>query len=223
MIHGGGWNGGSPDEFPALQWHLARSGYAVAAIEYRLAPASPWPAQRDDVLAAISYLKVHAAEFGIDPQRFVLIGHSAGGQIAEAIAYGAHDPAIRGCIAFYAPADLHYAYEFARADDILNSLKLLKEYMGGTPAEARSNYDSASAILLADAQSPPTLLLHGRRDELVWFRQSERLAQRLQALGVAHYFVQLPWATHAFDYSLNGPAGQISVYAVDTFLSAVTR
>jgi len=223
MVHGGGWNSGSPEEFPALQRHMARSGYAVVALEYRFAPASPWPAQREDVLAALRWLKEHAEEYGIEPQRFVLMGHSAGGQIAEAVAYGAHDAAIRGCIAFYSPADLHYAYEFARADDILNSLKLVKEYMGGTPAEARSNYDSASGILLADASSPPTLLLHGGRDELVWFRQSERLDQRLQNLGVPHYFVCLPWATHAFDYSLNGPGGQIAVYAVDTFLDSVTR
>jgi len=223
MVHGGGWNSGSPDEFPALQRHMARNGYVVAAPEYRLSPASPWPAQREDVLAALRWLKEHAGEYGIDPQRFVLMGHSAGGQIAEAVAYGAHDPAIRGCIAFYSPADLHYAYEFARADDILNSLKLVKEYMGGTPTEVRSNYDSASGILLADASSPPTLLLHGRRDELVWFRQSERLNQRLQELGVRHYFVRLPWATHAFDHTLNGPGGQIAVYAVDTFLNSVTR
>ncbi len=223
VIHGGGWSSGTPDEFLALNRLLADRGYAVASMEYRLAPASPWPAQREDVLAALRCLKERAEEFGIDPQRFVILGRSAGGQIAEAVAYGAHDPAIRGCIAFYAPADLHYAYQFARADDILNSLKLVTQYLGGKPSEVRDNYDSASGILLADPASPPTLLLHGRRDELVWFRQSDRLAARLQMLGVAHYFVQLPWATHAFDFNVNGPGGQISTYAVETFLDAVTR
>jgi len=126
-------------------------------------------------------------------------------------------------MAFYSPADMHYAYEFARADDILNSLQLLRQYLGGTPAEVHPNYDSASGILLADRGSPPTLLIHGTRDELVWFRQSQRLAARLQILGVPHCFVQLPWATHAFDYNFNGPGGQISTYAVERFLEAVTR
>jgi acetyl esterase/lipase len=223
VIHGGGWESGSAAEFPALNQHLARRGYAVAAIEYRLAPRWPWPAQREDTLDALRWLKSHAEEFGIDAQRFVLLGRSAGGQIAEAVTYGAHDPAIRGCIAFYAPADLHFAHEFARADDILNSLQLVRQYMNGTPAEARPSYDSASGILLAEASSPPTLLLHGSRDELVWFRQSERLAARLRALGAPHYFLQLPWATHAFDYNLHGPGGQISTYAVEHFLTAVTR
>jgi acetyl esterase/lipase len=171
----------------------------------------------------MDYLIEHAAELHLDPERFVLLGRSAGGQIAEAVAYGAPRPAIRGCIAFYCPADMNYAYEFGRADDILNSLQLLRHYLGGTPAEARENYDSASGILLANHESPPTLLLHGRIDPLVWYRQSERLAARLTTVGAPHYFVQLPWATHAFDYNFRGPGGQISTYAVEVFLAAVTR
>ena len=223
VIHGGGWINGSATEGATLNHYLARRGFASAAIEYRFAPRWTWPAQRDDVLDAIEYLKKHATELGIDPHRFVLLGRSAGGQIAEAVAYGAHDPAIRGCIAFYAPADMHYAYQFARADDILNSLQLVNQYLGGTPTEAKANYDSASSILLAQHDSPPTLLIHGQRDELVWFRQDERLSARLDLLGAPHYFVRLPWATHAFDANFNGPGGQISTYAVEAFLRSVTQ
>lgn len=223
VIHGGGWVNGAADEGATLNHYLAGRGYAVAAIEYRFAPRWTWPAQRDDVLDAIDYLKEHAAQLGIDPHCFVLLGRSAGGQIAEAVAYGSHVSSIRGCIAFYAPADMHYAYEYARADDILNSLQLVSQYLGGAPTEERANYDGASSILLAQRNSPPTLLIHGRRDELVWFRQSERLCARLESIGTPHYFVRLPWATHAFDYNFNGPGGQISTYAVETFLKSVTR
>ena len=223
VIHGGGWENGSPDEFVAFNHHLARAGYAVAALQYRFAPRWPWPAQRDDVLEALRFLESRAQTLGIDPTQFVLLGRSAGGQIAESVAYGAHDSAIRGCIAFYAPADMHFSYEFARDDDILSSPKVVRQFMGGTPEEARASYDSASPILLASASSPPTLLLHGQRDELVWYLQSHRLARRLQELGVPHCFVHLPWATHAFDFNLYGPGGQISTYAVDRFLRNVTR
>jgi len=223
VIHGGSWINGTAVEGATLNHYLARRGFAVASIEYRFAPRWTWPAQRDDVMDAIDYLKKHATELGIDPRRFVLLGRSAGGQIAEAVAYGAHDPAIRGCITFYSPADMHYAYEYARADDILNSLQLVKQYLGGTPTEARANYDSASSILLAQRDSPPTLLIHGQRDELVWFRQSERLSARLDSLGTSHYFVRLPWATHVFDLNFNGPGGQISTYAVEAFLRSVTQ
>ena len=223
VIHGGGWEGGSPDEFAAFNHLLARRGYAVAAVPYRLAPRWPWPAQRDDVLAALRCLKERSAELGIDARKFVLMGRSAGGQIAAAVAYSAHDPTIRGCIAFYAPADLHFAHEFARDDDIISSLGLVVRYLGGRPTEVRANYDSASAILLADRTSPPTLLLHGRRDPYVWYLQSQRLAARLEAAGVRHYFLDLPWATHGFDFNPHGPGGQLSVYAVGRFLAAVTR
>ncbi len=223
VIHGGGWEGGSPGDFAALHQRLAQRGYAVAAVEYRFAPRWPWPAQRADVLAALGCLKEHAAGLGIDAGKFVIMGRSAGGQIAEAVAYSAPDPAIRGCIAFYAPADMHFAHEFARADDIIGSLGLVLRHMGGPPTEVRPNYDSASGILLAGRTSPPTLLLHGRRDPYVWYLQSQRLAARLEAVGVPHFFLDLPWATHGFDFNPHGPGGQLSGYAVGRFLAAVTR
>jgi acetyl esterase/lipase len=222
VIDESGWEDGSPKDFSALNEHLARRGYAVAAIEYRRAPHWPWPAQRQDVLEAMDYLAEHEAHLRLDPQRFVLLGRSTGGQIAEAVAYGVHRAAIRGCIAFYAPADMSYAYEIGRAHCVGNCAHL-RQYLGGTPSEARSNYDDASGVLLANRNSPPTLLLHGQFDELAWFQQSERLSARLDALGAPHNFVSLPWATHDFDSNFHGPGGQVSTYAVDAFLNAVMR
>lgn len=221
VVDEGGWEDGAPRQFPALNEHLARRGYAVADIQCRTAHW-PWPAQRQDVLEAMDYLAQHAEHLHLDPRRFVLLGRSTGGQVAEAVAYGEHRPAIRGCIAFYAPADMSYAYEHGRTHCVVNCVHL-RQYLGGTPSEARSNYDNASAVLLADHDSPPTLLLHGRCDELACFHQSERLSARLDALGTPHIFVQLPWATHEFDSNFHGPGGQISTYAVDTFLTAVMR
>jgi acetyl esterase/lipase len=222
VIHSGGWNSGSPEEFLEFNSLLAQHGYAVAAIAYRLAPRWSWPAPREDVLHALRYLQAHAAELGLDPQRFVLLGRSAGGQIAEAVAYTAHDPAIRGCIAFYAPADLELAFRYADPEDILNTYKLLVDYLGGTLAQVPANYADASAILQVTAASPPTLLLHGQNDPLVWNLQSRRLAARLGEAGVPHYFLDLPWATHAFDYNPRSPGGQLSAYAVLYFLAAIT-
>jgi acetyl esterase/lipase len=222
VLHTGGWNGGSWDEFQAFNSHLARRGYAVAVVDYRLAPRWQWPAQRDDVLDAVRVLRERAAEFGVDPTRFVLLGRSAGGQIAEAVGYGSEFTGLRGVIAFYAPADMFLAFEYARSDDILNSLKLLRDYLGGDPAERAEVYRNASGIGLVNSASPPTLLLHGRRDELVWFRQSERLAARLTAAGVPNSLIALDWATHAFDYNPHGPGGQLSTRAVDHFLDSVT-
>jgi acetyl esterase/lipase len=223
LVHGGGWDSGTREEIAHFNHWLVGRGYAVAATDYRLAPKFPWPAQRDDIAAAIAFLKANAKSLGIDATRLVLLGRSAGGQLAEAAAYAKPDPAIRGVVALYAPADVHFAWEFGRDDDVLNSPQLLKNFLGGTPATARANYDSASPILYAGKSSPPTLLIHGRLDTLVWHRQSERLAQKLQEAGVKHVFVSLPWATHAFEYNLNGPGGQLSTYAIEWFLISVTK
>ena len=221
VIHTGGWNNGTPDEFSEFNSRLAQSGYAIAAIEYRLAPRWKWPAQRQDVIDAMNYLRKNATRLGIDPHRFVLLGRSAGGQIAESVAYSLHDPSVRGVIAFYAPADMHFAYRYARSDDILDSLKLLRDYLAGGPMEQPANYDSASGYGLVNKDSPPTLLLHGKRDELVWVLQSQRLDAQLEKAGVPHYFLKLDWATHAFDYNPSGPGGQISTQTVEWFLESV--
>lgn len=225
VIHGGGWDGG--DRTQLAEWNLrfVAQGYAVAAISYRLAPQSIWPAQGDDVRAAIAWLKAHARELEIDPTRLVLLGRSAGGQLATAVGYGLHDPAIRGVIALYAPHDLPFAWSVSREDDALNSIKLFRQYFGGPPdtPERLARYQAASGQLLATKDSPPALLIHGVPDTLSWYKHSERLAARLTELGVKHTLLELPWATHGFDFNPHGPGGQLAGYAIARFLADVTK
>lgn len=225
VVHGGGWDGGDRTQLAEWNHRWAARGYAVAAISYRLAPRFTWPAPREDTLAAIAWLKAHAAELGIDPRRFVLVGRSAGGQIATAVAYGAGDPAIVGVVSFYAPQDMQFAWGVSREDDALNSVKLMRQYFGGPPdtTEQKARYDSGSAQLMVGPRTPPTLLLHGRPDTLVWYRHSERLVARLREAGVDHYHLEFPWATHGFDFNPDGPAGQLTDYAIESFLQTVTR
>ena len=225
MIHGGGWDSGDRKQLDDWNFILAARGYAVAAISYRLAPRAIWPAQREDILASIAWLKAHADQLGIDATRLVLMGRSAGGQLATAVGYGAHDPAIRGVIALYAPHDMPFAWSVSREDDALNSVNLMKQYFGGPPntPERLARYEAASGQLLARADSPPTLLIHGVPDTLSWFRHSERLAARLQELGVRHYYLCLPWATHGFDFNPDGPGGQLADEAIGEFLAATLR
>jgi acetyl esterase/lipase len=223
VIHGGGWNSGDRAQLPGLNHWLARQGYAVAAISYRLAPTFVWPAQRDDVLASIAWLKAQSGELGIDPRRLVLLGRSAGGQIAQVVGFTAGDPAIRGVVGLYAPSDLVFGYVNTHENDMLKSPALMRQFLGGTPDSARANYESASSLNHVGPNAPPTLLLHGAIDALVWDRHSVRLDARLAEQGVPRVFVHLPWATHAFEYNLNGPGGQLTRYALGWFLAAVTR
>ncbi len=223
VVHGGGWDSGDRTEIAHFNHWLASLGYAVVAIDYRLAPKFPWPAQREDVLAALAFLKSRAAQLAIDPTRLVLLGRSAGGQIAETVGYELNDPALRGVIALYAPSDMTFAYVNSREDDILKSPTLMRKFLGGTPDTARENYKSASALPRVNPRSPPTLLLHGEIDALVWHRHSVRLDAQLAEQRVPHVFVSLPWATHAFEFNLAGPGGQLTRFSVEWFLAAVTK
>lgn len=100
----------------------------------------------------------------------------------------------------------------------------MRQYLGGPPDENRRElYHSASAQLNVNAATPPMLLLHGTIDTLVWRRHSERMAARLREAGRPAVFVELPWATHAFEYNLSGPGGQLTRFAVRWFVDAVTR
>lgn len=221
VVHGGGWDSGDRTQLPGLNHWLARRGYAVAAISYRLAPAHRWPAQRDDVLQAIAFLKTRASALGVDATRLVLLGRSAGGQIAQTVGYTAGDPVLRGVIGLYSPSDLIFGYVNTTEDDMLRSPALMRQYLGGSPETARAAYESASALYHVTPRVPPTLLLHGRNDALVWYRHSERLEAKLREAGVPCLHVALPWATHAFEYNLHGPGGQLTTYALEGFLAAV--
>jgi acetyl esterase/lipase len=222
-IHGGSWNSGDNKDFIAMDQFLAGRGFAVADVLYRLAPRFRFPAASSDILAAIRFLTDRADSLKIDPTRIVLLGRSAGGQIALQVAYSAGNPAIRGVISFYAPIDLEWSWEHPGNPRIIDTRAVLTDYLGGGPAEFAANYAAASPIRLVSSTCPPTLLFHGGRDEFVSGRHNALLSQRLTESGVPNLNVSLPWATHGFDYILRGPGGQISTFAVEAFLGKVLR
>jgi len=218
LLHSGGWENGEPGEFASANRAIAGQGIAVLSFGYRLAPKHQWPAQRDDVTYAVQWARDHAQELGINPDQLFLMGRSAGGQIASAAAFLMPELNVRGCIAFYAPHDLIFAHQFSREDDILNALTLLRQYLGGDPDNAAENYLSSSAYHHVMAQSPPTLMLHGPRDSLVWVLQSRRLTEKLKQADVRHEYLELPWAVHGCDYFPSSPSGQIALNAVCKFV-----
>ncbi|MDB5047130.1 MAG: lip2 [Fibrobacteres bacterium] len=221
VLHGGGWDGGVRSQLPDLNGFLAAEGYAVASLEYRLAPKYRYPAPVEDVADALAYLRAHAAELGIDSARFVLLGRSAGGQIALQAAYTLNDPAIKGVIAFYAPADMVFGYSLPTNPLIMDSRLLMRQYLGGGYPEVPENYLGSSPVEHLAPSSPPTLLLAGRADVLVSFQHTVHMRAKMGALGVRHFIVDVPWGAHGFDYVFRGPGSQISLFFIERFLAAV--
>ena len=222
VIHGGSWSSGDSQQLPEFNNYLAKAGYNVASVNYRMAPQYKSPAPLNDIQAALTYLRAHANELKIDTNNFVLLGRSAGAQIAMLAAYSMHDPGIKGVVDFYGPADMVWGYSKPASKLVMDSRGVMERYLGGTYKAVPQNYLASSPIEYVDRQSPPTLIIHGANDVLVAYGHSTRLSKKLTENNIKHYWLQLPWATHGFDYNLNGPGGQLSTYAVERFLKTVT-
>jgi acetyl esterase/lipase len=222
VIHSGGWQNGSRLEMPELSRSLAALGYTVSSIDYGLAPQSQFPGPIEDIRGALAFLREHEKEWSLDLRRVVLLGRSAGAQIALS-APVANDPikGLKGVIAFYGPNDLRLAWTIPGSRRIIDSRRLLRQYLGGSPADVPQIYDEASPLYRVGPNFPPTLMIHGGRDELVWPLHQKRLSQRLTKFSVPHVYVELPWATHGCDYFFSGPCGRISTYAIKRYLANV--
>lgn len=223
LLHGGGWDGGSRGDFRPLNRFLAGQGYAVASLDYRLSPRFTYPAPIEDARAALAWLKDHAGGLGIDAGRFVLMGRSAGGQIALQAAYLGGDPAVKAVIAFYAPADMVLGYRIPCGRWILDSGRLMRDYLGADGEAGLKAAAAASPLARLGPEAPPTLLLHGRPDVIVTWHHTGRMRKKLARSGVRHFEVELPWAPHGYDFIFRGPGSQVSLYFLERFLAAVTR
>lgn len=220
VVHGGSWSGGDNKQLPELNNYMTRHGYSVAAINYRLAPKYKNPAGVEDVREAIKYLK--QSNLNIDTNNLVLLGRSAGAQIALLAAYTLNDKSIKGVIDFYGPADMVWGYSKPANKLVMDSRAVMEAYLGGTYQQVPKNYAVSSPIEFVTPTSPPTLIIHGANDVLVAYEHSRRLNEKLQQSGVKHFWLRLPWATHGFDYNIKGPGGQLSTYSIERFLKAIT-
>jgi len=222
VIHGGSWSQGDSKQLPALNSYLANRGVHIAAINYRLAPTYKFPAPVEDTKEAMAYLKKHADLLCIDTTHFVLLGRSAGAQIALMAAYTFHDPCIKGVVSLYGPADMAWGATIKTNKLVLDVDKVFSDYLGGLISEVPKIYDESTACNYVTPLSIPTLLIHGPNDALVSYYHSVRLAEKLKTNGVPYYFLNLPWATHGCDYNINGPSGQLSTYTIERFINSVT-
>jgi acetyl esterase/lipase len=173
--HGGGWVDGSKGFYRFVGAALAQLGYVTVLPNYRVYPEVRFPAFMDDAARAVLWVQQHAAEYGGDPRRLVLMGHSAGAHMAAMLALNAtylaragadtHD--ITGLIGLSGP------YGLTPNTDVLNTI-FSAPY---TPRDWQ-------VIPYAGVQSPPALLLHGGSDDLVKPGNTHDLAAALRSLGV---------------------------------------
>lgn len=229
VVHGGSWSGGDKSDFPQWNSWLVGQGYAIFDVQYRLMPQPNWQSATGDVKCAVGWVREHAAQYNVDPQRIALLGRSAGAHLALLAAYTQDEPnlpascpvgdtSVKLVVDFYGPTDLEWGYNATADENGENGSPATQSFLGGTPRSVPDAYAIGSPINHVRADTPPTLLLHGGRDQLVSARHSEMLVERLQAANVPYQTVYIPYGQHGFDYNFNGWSAQISQPVLRQFL-----
>src|SRR4051794_30083851 len=189
-IHGGGFAQGD-----GAQWHpailrFAQHGYVAATVDYRLAPRSQFPAALQDVKAAVRFLRANAAKYGIDPDRLGAVGGSAGAHLAlmlgltpgvadfEGGANRDQSTRVQCVVSVAGPTDLARAYAKSTS-----AATAISPFLGGDPSNTPAAYALASPISWVTPQAPPTLLIHGSKDDVVPTEQSSFLLERFKSAG----------------------------------------
>jgi len=212
LIHGGGWKEGDKAQAREIEFgtFFAENGFVAASVNYALRSAGKFPVNLQDCKNGIRYLRAHAQELGIDPDRIAVMGGSAGGHLALMVAYTADDPAL-------SPAQPY--------PDVSDKVKAVVDFYGitdiggrkqtdadGKPTELRGMDEEGKAVFGPDEQGwkkaspishirrdlPPTLIVHGKRDTTVDRDQSQLLADALKKAGAEVELVWLQKAGHSF-------------------------
>lgn len=207
-IHGGGWMGGHTRhsgalaDFPKVLAALAAEGFTVASLEYRLSAEARFPAQVQDVDAALRFLRLHARDYRIDPAKVGVWGGSAGGHLAALAAVTcrnlALDPAAAGDGCVQAAVTWYGVFDFAAMaatpDGNAAGVRLLG-CDGPCPAD---RIRTISPVTYIDHRSPPFLLIHGNDDKTVPVAQSHLGEAALRSAGVPVEAIYLPGVDHSF-------------------------
>jgi acetyl esterase/lipase len=177
LIHGGGWVSGTKSELRSHALRLRKHGFAVASIDYRLAPANRWPAQRQDVRDAVRWLRSRAAEYGYDGSFIVAGGESAGGHLSMWLGI---DREVQAVVSISGLHDLRIPMTTEG-----ESYRIVQRALGDQyPAKLR-DFSPLPQII---RRFVPCYFIHGKRDPWVPTVHSEVAYRQLRKLGgIARY------------------------------------
>lgn len=209
-VHGGGWEGGDRAHPPAL--FLVGKGYAVATINYRLTkePNARFPAQIHDCKAAVRWLRANAKQYNLDPERIGAWGGSAGGHLVALLGTSGDVKELEGNVGnslkessrvqavcdWFGPTDLERFADYKGFSKPDLPMQILTKLFGGPVAQHKKLARDANPITHITAKSPPFLIMHGDRDNLVPLTQSRLLVNALKAAGTPVDFRVVRGAGH---------------------------
>ncbi len=201
FIHGGAWQSGDKKDFNSYvdTFQKRLSGYAIFNLNYRLANPSTsitnsFPTQEKDIFSATQFIFNNENNYLIS-NNWCILGASSGAHLAMLQAFKNNQlikPKV--VIDLFGPNDMADLYNFYSNNSLIQyGLSLL---LNGTPTTNPSLYSSSSPINYLTKSSPPTLILHGGLDDVVPYRESVNLHNKLSSLGVPNKYVFYPNQGH---------------------------
>jgi acetyl esterase len=197
MIHGGGWRVGDKASWQPEAERLAARGWVAFSINYRLDERVVFPAEIDDVKTAVTWVRAHASEYGVDPARIAALGESAGGHLAAMLATLGQGSVEQGArirvgAAWSPPVDFT-ALAGSRGDGWAAPL------FGCTRSSCPDLLAQSSPVNHVDGSDAPLYLVNST-EELVPLSQAQAMAEKLKAAGVEHRLDVFPGTRHALDF-----------------------
>ena len=188
FVHGGSWENGSKEDYAFVGQSLAQAGYVTAVINYRKAPEYVYPAYVKDTAKAIAWSYDNAKSFHADPQRLVVMGHSAGAfNMMAAVSnedflapYGMHPKDIKAVVGIAGP----YSYDF-------------RKYGGSTAFASDATPDEVMPDRYIKGKQPPYLLLIAENDKVVYDQNTIKMTQALKNYGATVENGEIKGASHA--------------------------
>ena len=193
VVHGGGWRSGDKQrgQWARIPAQYASDGYVAISVNYRLTGEAPWPAQIEDVKAAVRWLRAHAEKHAVDVNRIGAYGNSAGAHLVSLLGLVKRSDGLEGSGPHQEQSSMVQAVcASATPTDFLNwrepgavPERLGQTFLAGPSDTLRDRARQASPITYARGDAPPFLLIHGTADRTVPIGQSERFAKALREAG----------------------------------------
>jgi acetyl esterase/lipase len=209
-IHGGGWKGGSKSGINRCVGMLER-GYAIASVEYRLSGEAIFPAAVEDCKAAVSFLRLNAKKFGLDPDRFGAWGSSAGGHLVAMLGVTSDDSTfetlpvtkkasskVQAVCNWFGPTDFLRMNDFPGKIDHDAPDSPESRFIGAPIQDNKKLVQKANPITYISSSDPPILHMHGDNDQSVPYNQSELLHAALQKVGADTELYRVKNGGHGF-------------------------
>jgi triacylglycerol lipase len=197
VVHGGAWTIGNKGHLGFAARQFAEEGFCAVSINYRLAPKHKFPAQLEDCLAAVAWMRANAEHYRIDPARIAGFGYSAGGHLVTLVGTGAkptdqksdaaRDCRLQAIVAGGAPCDFR---------EIPAEERLLEYWLGGPRKDKPELYQLASPAQFVSMKCPPMFFFHGEKDALVPLVTVKLMSGQLVRAGVASELFVVPEKGH---------------------------